>query len=122
MKIAVSASDNNLDTMVDPRFGRCAYLLIVDSQTGEIVSGGRNEFAAAGGGAGTQTAQWAIREGAEVVLTGNVGPNAYNVLRAGKVKVYAGVSGSVRDAIARLNKGELSEISNSTVPPHSGMR
>ena len=122
MKIAVSASDNSLDAAVDPRFGRCAYLLIIDSQTSEIVGGGRNEFAAAGGGAGTQTAQGAIREGAEAVLTGNIGPNAYNVLRAGKIKVYAGVSGSVRDAIVRLNKGELRETPSSTAPPHSGMR
>ena len=122
MKIAVSASDNSLDAAVDPRFGRCAYVLIIDSQTSEIVGGGRNEFAAAGGGAGTQTAQWAIREGAEAVLTGNIGPNAYNVLRAGKIKVYAGVSGSVRDVIVRLNKGELREIASSTAPPHSGLR
>ena len=121
MKIAVSSSDNSLDAAVDPRFGRCAYLLIIDSQTSEIVGGGRNEFAAAGGGAGTQTAQWAIREGAEAVLTGNVGPNAYNVLRAGKIKVYAGVSGLVRVAIARLNNGELRETPSSTAPPHSGM-
>lgn len=122
MKIAVSASDNSLDAAVDPRFGRCAYVLIVDSQTNEIVGGGQNEFAAAGGGAGTQTAQWVIREGAEVVLTGNIGPNAYSVLRAGKIKVYAGVSGSVRNAIARMNKGELRETAGSTAPPHSGMR
>jgi predicted Fe-Mo cluster-binding NifX family protein len=122
MKIAVSATDNSMDAAVDPRFGRCAYLLIVDSETSDIVGGGKNEFATAGGGAGTQTAQSAIRQGAQVVVTGNIGPNAYNVLQAGKLKVYSGVSGSVREAIARLNKGELRQTPGSTVPPHSGMR
>ena len=30
MKIAVGSNGNNLDSLIDPRFGRCAYFLIVD--------------------------------------------------------------------------------------------
>jgi predicted Fe-Mo cluster-binding NifX family protein len=30
MKIAVSAAGNTLDSLVDPRFGRCAYFIIAD--------------------------------------------------------------------------------------------
>ncbi|MBN1476415.1 NifB/NifX family molybdenum-iron cluster-binding protein [Candidatus Sumerlaeota bacterium] len=121
MKVAISASADSLDANVDPRFGRCASLLIVDTETGEIVGGGRNAFASEGGGAGTQAAQWVIEQGAEAVLTGNLGPNAFQVLRAGKVRCLISVSGSVRDALAAFGRGELREASSNTVPPHSGM-
>jgi predicted Fe-Mo cluster-binding NifX family protein len=121
MKVAISASAESLDASVDPRFGRCAYLLVVDTATDQIVSGGRNEVASAAGGAGTQTAQWIIEQGAEAVLTGNLGPNAFQVLQAGKVRCHTGVAGTVRDALAAFGRGELHETTANTVPPHSGM-
>lgn len=121
MRVVISASAESLDAPVDPRFGRCASLIVVDTETREIVGGGRNAFAAQAGGAGTQAAQWVVEQGAGAVLTGNLGPNAFQVLQAGRVRCLTGVSGTVREALDAFDRGELRETSSSTVPPHSGM-
>ena len=78
MKICVSAVQGSLTAPVDPRFGRCAYLVIVDadSMTFEALL---NVGAGAMHGAGVQTAQVVANRGVHVVITGNVGPNAYEV-------------------------------------------
>jgi predicted Fe-Mo cluster-binding NifX family protein len=122
MKILITATGDNLDAGVDPRFGRCAFFLLVDSETGDLLQAERNEAAAAAGGAGIQSAQWVVRQGAKAVLTGNIGPNAFDVLAAGKINVYAGVSGSVREALERLKRGELKPIAQSTAARHLGMQ
>jgi predicted Fe-Mo cluster-binding NifX family protein len=120
MRIAISATGNGMDAPVDPRFGRCAYLLFVDPEKGEIVEGGPNENADAAGGAGSWTARRVVEGGASVVLTGNVGPNAFEVLSAGGVRVMTGVSGSVRQAVEAYSRRELRESGSSTVARHAG--
>ena len=96
MKMCVSASSDSLDANVDSRFGRCPYFVVVDSETMEytVVS---NDSTNAAHGAGIQAAQTVANMGAKVVITGNVGPNAFNVLSATGIKIVTGASGSVRD-------------------------
>ena len=120
MKICVSASSNTLDTNVDPRFGRCPYFVIVDSETmeSEVVS---NDSTNAAHGAGIQAAQTVANSGATVVITGNVGPNAFKVLSATGIKVITGVSGSIKEAVEKYKNGELQETTNPTVGGHFGM-
>ncbi|NLE08844.1 MAG: dinitrogenase iron-molybdenum cofactor biosynthesis protein [Dehalococcoidales bacterium] len=103
MKIAVSASQNKLDSPLDPRFGRCPFFIIVDSDTMEceaVDSAG----AGASGGAGTSAGQEMVIRGVEVVLTGNCGPNAVQVLQAAGIKVITGATGTVREAVEKLKK------------------
>jgi predicted Fe-Mo cluster-binding NifX family protein len=59
--------------------------------------------------------------GAKVVLTGNVGPNAFNVLSATGIKIVTGVSGNVRDAVEKYKSGQLQETTTPTVGGHFGM-
>ena len=120
MKICVSASSNTLDANVDPRFGRCPYFVIVDSETmeSEVVS---NDSTNAAHGAGIQAAQTVANSGATVVITGNVGPNAFKVLSATGIKVITGVSGSIKEAVEKYKNGELQETTNPTVGGHFGM-
>jgi len=120
MKIAVSSTGPDLDAQVDPRFGRAQHLLIVDTDDLEFEAVA-NPNVAAGGGAGIQTAQMIANKGAEAVLTGNCGPNAYRTLVAAGIQVYAGVSGSVRDAIDAFKGGKLGPLSEPSVPGHFGM-
>ena len=120
MKICVSASSDSLDANVDPRFGRCPYFVVVDSETMEftVVS---NDSTNAAHGAGIQAAQTVANMGAKVVITGNVGPNAFNVLSATGIKIVTGVSGSIRDAVEKYKSGQLKETGNPTVGGHFGM-
>jgi predicted Fe-Mo cluster-binding NifX family protein len=120
MKIAITATNPSLDANVDPRLGRCAYFVFVDPETMdyEVVD---NAAAFAGGGAGVATAQAVASKGAEVVLTGNCGPNAYRGLEAAGIKVITGISGTVKDAIIDYKAGKFKEVEQPNVSSHFGM-
>ncbi len=120
MKIALTSTGTDLDSEIDPRFGRCAYFLIVnpDDMSFEAIE---NESMSLGGGAGIQSGQFIASTGATVVITGNVGPNASRTLSAAGLDVIVGVSGSIREAIDRYKKGELSPTGQANVPDHYGM-
>ena len=121
MKIAVTSKSNNLESEIDPRFGRCSYFLIVDTDTMsfEHLS---NESAMASGGAGIQAAQNVAKTGVEVVVTGNMGPNAFQTLSAAGIRVFIGANGTVKEAVEKYKKGELKEAAAPNVGSHSGMR
>ncbi|MFA5309503.1 MAG: NifB/NifX family molybdenum-iron cluster-binding protein [Dehalococcoidales bacterium] len=119
MKIAISTTGPALDAAIDPRFGRCQYFIIADPDTMEFVAL-NNSSGAATGGAGISTAQSITGRGIEAVLTGNCGPNAYDVLAAAGIKVITGVSGKVKDAIEDYKAGNLAASSQPNVAPHFG--
>jgi len=120
MKIAVTASGPDLDSQIDPRFGRCRYFLFVETEdlTCEAVE---NPNTSAGGGAGVQSAQLVADKGAGAVLTGNCGPNAYRTLEAAGIKVIIGISGIVRDAVEKFKAGEFSAARQPNVERHFGI-
>ena len=120
MKIAISATGLDLSAQVDPRFGRCQYFVIVDPDSMQFESV-ENSSAMAGGGAGIASAQLIASKGVEAVLTGNCGPNAFNVLEAAGIKVMTGVSGTVQDAVDGHKLGKYHASSQANVAPHSGM-
>ena len=120
MKIGISSTGNDLDSEIDPRFGRCRFFVVVDTETMEFDSHA-NENAASMGGAGIQAAQFMAELGVKAVLTGNVGPNAFGTLNAGGIKILTGIDGKVRDAVERFNSGELDETISPTVGGHFGM-
>jgi predicted Fe-Mo cluster-binding NifX family protein len=120
MKIAISATGSTLDAEVDPRFGRCQYFIIVDPETMQFEAL-ENSSAMAGGGAGISAAETMAGKGIEAVLTGNCGPNAYEVLSAAGIKVVTGVAGKVQDAIQNYKSGKLKASSQPNVAGHFGM-
>ena len=119
MKIAVSSVGKTLDAQMDRRFGRCPYFLIVDSETLEfkVVT---NAAAGAMGGAGIQAANSLVGEGVKAVITGNVGPKAFQTLSTAEKVIITGASGTVKDTLAQFNRGELHETRTSTVGSHFG--
>ena len=121
MKIAFTSKSNNLESEIDPRFGRCSYFLIVDTDTMSFVCLS-NESAMASGGAGIQAAQNVAKTGAEVVVTGNMGPNAFQTLSAAGIRVFTGANGTVKEAIEKYKKGELKKTESANVVSHSGMK
>jgi len=120
MRIAITATGPTLDADVDPRFGRCQYFIIVDPETMEFEAL-ENSSAMAGGGAGISTGQMIAGKGVEVVLTGNCGPNAYQVLSAAGLQVITGVSGKVKDAIEEYKLGTFAAAQQPNVADHFGM-
>ena len=120
MKIAVSSSGKNLDSQIDPRFGRCAYFLIVDTDDMNFEAFD-NESIALGGGAGIQAAQFVASKGAKAILTGNVGPNAVKTLGAAGVEVFVGQNGTVGETLERYKRGDLQSTSAPNVADHHGM-
>jgi predicted Fe-Mo cluster-binding NifX family protein len=118
MRIAVTATGNDLNSAIDPRFGRARYIIIVDDAGSvlEVVdnSAGMNTM----GGAGIQAGKLMADRKVDVLLTGNCGPNAYKALNAANIKVAINQSGTVQEAIDRLKKGEVSYASSPNVDGH----
>ena len=120
MKICVTSMGEGIDSNVDPRFGRCKYFLIIDMDSNDVESIS-NESLMSAGGAGIQAAQMVAKTGASIVITGNIGPNAYQTLSAAGIKVITGVNGSIKDIISKYTKGELNETEAPNVGSHHGM-
>lgn len=120
MKIAVSSSGKNLDSQVDPRFGRCACCLMVETEHMGFEAFD-NENGTLGGGADIQSAQLVASKGAGAVITGTCGPNAVQTLCASRVKVFVGQSGTVREVIERYMRGDIKSTSTPNVADHYGM-
>jgi len=120
MKICVTSQGDNLNSQVDPRFGRCQYFVIVDTETLEFEPI-KNPNIDAMGGAGIQSGQFVVSKGVKAVLTGNIGPNAFQTLQAAGIDVITGVSGSVKEAIEKYNKGELKPTQGPSVNSKFGL-
>lgn len=119
MKISITSKGNTLDSKLDERFGRTAYFVVYDTETNSynIMD---NSSIAASGGAGISAAQEIINTGAQAVITGNVGPNAMDVLLAGDIKIFKGLPVSIKENIESFKRGQLEEI-KTTVPQHFGL-
>jgi len=120
VKIAVSSTGQGLDAEVDPRFGRCQYFVVVDGDTMDF-DAVENPNVMASGGAGIQSAQLVADKGAEVVLTGNCGPNAFQTLQAAGVSVYVGIAGTVGQVVEQFKRGELKPVTGPSVGDKFGV-
>ncbi|MBA3017172.1 MAG: NifB/NifX family molybdenum-iron cluster-binding protein [Proteobacteria bacterium] len=111
MKIAVSSNGTDLNSQIDPRFGRCAYFLIVNTDDMSFEAF-ENKGVALTGGAGIQAAQFIISKGAKALITGNCGPKAAQALSTGGVELFDGQTGSVKKAIEKYNSNNLTSTIN----------
>lgn len=118
MKLILSTTSPNLDSEIDPRFGRGAYLLVVDTDTMQA-EGHPNPGVNASGGAGIQAAQFAADQKAQAVLSGDFGPNAFDALKAAGIAMYLyGDTQTVRQAIERFQAGQLQQVGAPTQSGH----
>lgn len=105
MKICITSEGKVLDAKVDPRFGRCQHFIFFDTETAAFEAQ-ENVSAQFQGGAGIQAAQLVSSKGAQAVLTGNVGPNAFETLSKAGIGIYTNVSGTVKEAIEAFKAGK----------------
>jgi len=111
MKICITSDGPNLNSLVDPRFGRCLYFIFVDDKKLDKFKAVRNAGINAVRGAGVQSAQTVVDQGAEVVITGNVGPNSLGALNTSGVRIFQAMPGTkIKDALSAFKQNQLSEI------------
>ena len=119
MMIACSAQGATLDAQIDPRLGRAQQFLLVNTESLEHEAIA-NPNGNASGGAGIQVAQLLASKGAQAVITGNCGPNAFATFQAAEIPVYTGASGTIREALAQYREGRLTAASQPNVGGHFG--
>jgi len=120
MKICITATEPTLDSSLDPRFGRCQFFLIADTET-MTFEAIKNDFLEASGGAGIQAGQLMISKQVQAVLTGNIGPNAEQVLSAANIKIFTGISGAVKEVIDQYRQGQYKPALAPSVGSKFGM-
>lgn len=118
MKVLITATEQRVESRVDPRFGRAQWFSIWDTDTGlaEFVSNEQNLQAMQG--AGIQSGQNAVKLGVEVVITGHIGPKAFQVLNTAGISVYQVNDGSVADAYKTYTSGKMTPMESSDKPGH----
>ena len=118
MKVAITSQGPDMNSAVDPRFGRAKYFVVVDTETGEFSAHDNTQNLNAVQGAGIQAGRTVVVLGVEAVITGNVGPKAFSSLQAGGVNIYMGAAETVADALGKLKGGELECVSKANVEGH----
>lgn len=121
MKIALSSKGKDLESSLDLRFGRCDYFIIYDLETEQfkIID---NKGKSSSGGAGIAAAQQLIDQSIECVITGNVGPNAHELLTSSNIKIHKGGEIPCKQLIESYKEGKLMEIKEAGPAHHGGGR
>lgn len=118
MKIAVASTGPGVDCEVDASFGRAAFFVVVDTDSGESEAADNKQVLNIAQGAGIQAAKNVANTGAEAVIAGNVGPKAFKVLQAAGIAVFQAAGGTVASAVEALEAGNLERIDTATVEEH----
>jgi len=118
MKILITAKGKQISDEVDPRFGRAKFFVLVDTDTNEVTAHDNSQNLNAAQGAGIQAAQSVTQLGAEAVISGNVGPNAFQTLNAAGIKMYLCPQATVEEAVRKFKAGELKEVASANVQGH----
>jgi predicted Fe-Mo cluster-binding NifX family protein len=117
MVIAFTAMENSLEAAIDPRFGRAAFYIIVNTVTDEVTIHDNSDGINASNGAGTGAAQTLSEYGVEELYTGRVGPKAADVLDKAGIRYYENITGTVQDALNRIKSGQFSPTTANTPQP-----
>lgn len=120
MKIGISSIGQELTDLIDPRFGRCEYFQIYDTNT-QLTNVLRNKGQEASGGAGISASNQLVEENVDVIITGSLGPNAFEIIQKSGIKAYSCQQISVSEALKKFKSGDLKLIDISG-PAHKGMR
>jgi predicted Fe-Mo cluster-binding NifX family protein len=118
MIIAITSQGKELNSEVDPRFGRAQYFIVLDTDTDQITVHDNQQNLNASQGAGIQAARNVKELKVKQLITGNIGPKAYDVLSATGIEIYIGASGSVQNAVEQWKAGTLQKAGGANVNGH----
>lgn len=114
MKIAVSSTEKNINSIMDDRFGRCDYFIIYDNQSKEV-SFIENEGKKTGAGAGIVAAQQMIDKNVDILITGYLGPNAFKVFEGFEIEVFKCSDVKVEEALKAYEDNKLEKLTDPSV-------
>lgn len=119
MKIAICSQSNDVNAMVDSRFGRSAFFAVYDDVSGQWEFIANSQNLQAPQGAGIQAAQAVINTGAENLIAANVGPKAMAALTANGISVFgANTTMTLEQTLEAYKKGSLEQLQDSNVEGH----
>jgi len=118
MKIAITSQGPDLTSQVDPRFGRAKYFIVFDTDTKEFTAHDNQVNVNAAQGAGIQSAKNVAELGVQALITGHVGPKAFNGLTSAKVSIYIGSAGTVEQTIEQFKANKLTCAAKPDVEGH----
>lgn len=121
LHLAITSTGADLSSPMDERFGRARYILIIDPETDAIQVIDNNDNLNAAQGAGIQTAQIVADHHVDWVITGHVGPKAYQALSRAKIKIGSGVQHTTcHDALEHWKNGGYEPLTEADVKSHWG--
>lgn len=118
MKLAITSQGKDLNSKIDPRFGRAAYIAVVDPETMEFEILDNKVNLNRLKGAGIQASVMISEAGANILMTGFCGPNAVKTLKAAGIKIISDVCGTIKDAVDSFNNGRFSYTEAANVEGH----
>ena len=118
MRIAISSTGRELDSNLDPRFGRAAYFIILDAETMEFEAVENSQNINLSQGAGIQAGKTIADRHVNALITGHCGPKAFKVLQSAGIKIVTGAGGKVSNAVDQFLNGEISMAAEADVEGH----
>ncbi len=118
MKVAITSSGKDLTADIDPRFGRAKNFIIIDSETMEYSVVENTQNLNLPQGAGIQAAKTIVDNNVKVLITGNCGPKAFNILDKIGIKKIIGAKGRIADALQQFKNNELKPADSANVDGH----
>lgn len=112
MKLALSSDGPTLEAAASPIFGRCAYFLFIDTETGAFEAK-PNPARDDSGGAGVQAAQFVLDQGAQALISGHLGPNAAQIIEAAGIPMYVLKGQTGAAVLDHFRAGALDRMSTS---------
>jgi len=109
MKIVLTSDGQSEDAEVDERFGRCQFFAIFDTEDSTLTYH-KNEGQASSQGAGIASSQFIADQGANVLITGRVGPKALQGLEGANIKMFKGDGMTLSAAIDAYKQGLLRDL------------
>ena len=112
MKIVFTSENNSWGSSLDERFGRAKGFVIYDEETGDFSWHSNENNLNAAHGAGIQAAQFVIKTGAKVLISGNIGPKAFDLLNKTGIEVFNANVDSLKKIYNDYKQGKLTLQNN----------
>jgi len=118
VKVAFTTSGTTLEAPMDPRFGRAEGFIVYDTDSGTFEAVDNRQVLNTAHGAGIQATEAIVRKGANCIVTGHCGPNAFRALTAAGIRIYSTQAATVAEALEAYLAGALPSMKSADVEGH----